>query len=241
MNCLVTVADPELGLADSSFLLFCFRGSRGGVGGGGGRVGGGDGGRVGGAGGGRVGGGGGGRVGGGGGGRVGGGGGGRVGGGGGRVGGGGGLVALVGGLVALVGALVPLVGGGGGWVGAGILGRKLSDTEVLIRKYNRRQKYLCHNAVINDDFILDSYLASSSILCVTPRRNLTISTWLLRGACRMSSMVQADVWSCDSNFCRGWRGARAVVGAGGRDWGSLLCSLTNPLSSFLCLWSSLAD
>jgi hypothetical protein len=25
-------------------------------------------------------------------------------------------------------------------------------------------------------------LASSSILCVTPRRNLTISTWLLRGA-----------------------------------------------------------
>ena len=26
-------------------------------------------------------------------------------------------------------------------------------------------------------------LASSSILCVTPRRNLTISTWLLRGAC----------------------------------------------------------
>lgn len=212
------MADPELGLADSSFLLFCFRGSRGGVGGGGGRVGGGDGGRVGGGGGGRVGGGGGGRVGGGGGGRVGGGGGGRVGGGGGRVGGGGGLVALVGGLVALVGALVPLVGGGGGSVGAGILGRKLSDTEVL---------------------------ASSSILCVTPRRNLTISTWLLRGACRMSSMVQADVWSCDSSFCsrtlRGWRGARAVVGAGGRDWGSLLCSLTNPLSSFLCLWSSLAD
>ena len=55
------------------------------------------------------------------------------------VGGGGGLGALVGGLVTLVGVLVALVGGGGGWVGAGILGRKLSDTEVPVRKYIKRQ------------------------------------------------------------------------------------------------------
>ena len=43
---------------------------------------------------------------------------------------------------------------------------------------------------------LTPLLASSSILWVTPRRNLTISTWLLRGACGDVIVKAGSMASC---------------------------------------------